>query len=249
MSILGSVTFYRAQYAEASLFLQECVDLSREFDDVSNLARSLAVLGISLWLAGDVERATDAMEEALQLSRQLGDPLALGMILMYLAEITHWQGQHERVSMYLREYLDLVGWPRNNRGLLVAAGLALLGRTAYLTGESVQARRCLVEGLEAVRASRLKGLPLAHCLESLAAVEGSDGQPIRAAHLFGAAQTWWLACGAVRHWPEREAYERDMSSVRAQLDESAFAAAWDEGRAMTLDQILDYALEDAPVEA
>ena len=66
---------------------------------------------------------------------------------------------------------------------------------------------------------------------------------MRAARLFGAAEAWWLACGAVRNAPEQQAYEHDVAGVRAQLEGSAFSAAWAEGRAMTLDQILAYALE------
>jgi len=61
--------------------------------------------------------------------------------------------------------------------------------------------------------------------------------------LFGAAEASWLACGAVRNAPDQQAYDHDVAGVRAQLEGSVFSAAWAEGRAMTLDQILAYALE------
>jgi ATP/maltotriose-dependent transcriptional regulator MalT len=248
MSILGSVALYRGQYAEAKPFLLDCVALSRQFDDDSNLARSLSTLGRSLWLAGDAQRATDVMKEALRLGRQLGDPVAYGLVLMHQAEIAQWQSQHDEASTRLRECLDLLGWPARNQGLLVGAGLARLGRSAYLNGDSRLARTSLACAFGALRASQQKGFHLAEGLESLAALEGDDGQPIRAARLFGAAETRWLACGAVRHWPAQPAYERDVARVRAQLEETQFESAWAEGRAMRVDQILDYALEDAPAE-
>jgi len=42
---------------------------------------------------------------------------------------------------------------------------------------------------------------------------------------------------------EREPHDRQVSSVREELGESEFAAAWEEGRTMTLDQSVAYALE------
>ena len=40
-------------------------------------------------------------------------------------------------------------------------------------------------------------------------------------------------------------YDRALAAARAQLDEAAWNAAWAEGRAMTLEQAVTYALEDA----
>ena len=39
-----------------------------------------------------------------------------------------------------------------------------------------------------------------------------------------------------------DAYQRDLASARAQLGEAAFKAAWEEGRALSLEQATDYAL-------
>jgi hypothetical protein len=39
-------------------------------------------------------------------------------------------------------------------------------------------------------------------------------------------------------------HDRNVAAVRAQLDEATFAAAWAEGRAMTLEQTIVYALAD-----
>jgi len=42
----------------------------------------------------------------------------------------------------------------------------------------------------------------------------------------------------------RASYARSVDRVREQLGEAAFAAAWDEGRALPLDQAIAYALGD-----
>ena len=243
-SVLGSVASHRGQYVQASAFMQNCVALSREFDDRSNLARSLGLEGRCLWLAGAEERANDALEEALQLARQVGDPLALGLVLVYVAQTALWRGQYELSSTRMRECLGLLGWPARNHGLLITLGVALLGRSAYLEGKNRQARTHLLQAFEVVRASRVAGPYLAAVVEWLAAAECDEGQLIRAARLFGAAEAWWLAYGSPRLAPEQPAYERDVAKLRAELDESALADAWAEGRAMTLDQVLRYVLDD-----
>jgi hypothetical protein len=52
----------------------------------------------------------------------------------------------------------------------------------------------------------------------------------------GAAETLLEESGAPLAPPERAAYERNLASVRARLDQAAFAAAWAAGRALTLAQ-------------
>jgi tetratricopeptide (TPR) repeat protein len=243
-SVLGTLASSRGQYAQASTFMQECVTLSREFNDPSNLARSLGVLGRSLWLAGAENRGRAALEEALWLARQIGDPLALSLVSIYLAEVALWQGEHELSSMHMREYVDLLGSPARRSGLLAAMGIALLGRAAFLKGNVHPARLYLHQALEGIRISRMAGPYLAEALEWLAAVEGAEGRLIRAARLFGAGEAWWHACGAIRYPPDQPSYERDIANLRAQFDEPALTTAWAEGHAMTLDQVLAYVLDD-----
>ena len=78
----------------------------------------------------------------------------------------------------------------------------------------------------------------------LGGVAGAVGQGERAARLLSAAATLLESIGlsvAVR--PELRAdYDRYVAVARAQLNESAFAAAWAEGRAMSLDQAVAEAL-------
>ena len=73
----------------------------------------------------------------------------------------------------------------------------------------------------------------------------ADGQAdtLRAARLFGAAEALRETLGAPRLAIYARAPPARVASLRSQLDEPACAAAWAEGRAMTLEQALAYALE------
>ena len=65
---------------------------------------------------------------------------------------------------------------------------------------------------------------------------------MRAVHLYGAAKNLMDSVGA---WSKDNvsAFENDIAPCRAALSESTFAEAMEEGRAMTMEQAIAYALE------
>ncbi len=74
-------------------------------------------------------------------------------------------------------------------------------------------------------------------------------QPLRgcSARLFGAAEGLLEAVGAAvynYYLPDRSLYERTVSATRSQLGDAAFEEAQAEGRAMTFEQAVTYALAD-----
>ena len=92
---------------------------------------------------------------------------------------------------------------------------------------------------------------VAYILEGLGVVAGLQGAADRAARLLGAADGLIEAVGVRGHTyylPYRSRYERAIAAVRAQLGEQAFEAARAEGRGMTFEWAVAYALQgdDAP---
>jgi len=73
----------------------------------------------------------------------------------------------------------------------------------------------------------------------------------RAARLLGATEAVREAIqiGLSAAYPDRIEYDRYVAAVRAQLDEAVFAAAWAEGRALTLEQAIEYALSEPETPA
>jgi hypothetical protein len=80
-------------------------------------------------------------------------------------------------------------------------------------------------------------------LEGLAGVAAATAAPRRAARLWGAADALRREIGNAREVRESIAYERQVKPVRAILAAEAFDRAWDEGRAMSLDDAVRYALD------
>jgi tetratricopeptide (TPR) repeat protein len=83
----------------------------------------------------------------------------------------------------------------------------------------------------------------AACIEGLAAVASAQGQVARAARLWSSAAAIREAIGAPLRPIDRPRQEASLAQLRAQLGEEAFAAAWAEGRALSLEQAIAFALE------
>jgi tetratricopeptide (TPR) repeat protein len=65
----------------------------------------------------------------------------------------------------------------------------------------------------------------------------------RGARMLGAVEALLETIGAVLDADDRLPYERSVASVRAQLGEEAFKRAWEKGRAMSMEQVIAFALE------
>ena len=66
----------------------------------------------------------------------------------------------------------------------------------------------------------------------------------RAARLYGATETFYAQFRFLISPLERENHERNIAAVRAALGEEALSALWEEGRAMTVEQAVEYALKE-----
>jgi DNA-binding NarL/FixJ family response regulator len=77
-----------------------------------------------------------------------------------------------------------------------------------------------------------------------AVLAGSQGQAVRSARLWGAAEALREAIGAGLVPVERHYYGLHIAAARAQLDRAAWQAAWNEGRTTSPERAIDYALED-----
>jgi non-specific serine/threonine protein kinase len=113
-----------------------------------------------------------------------------------------------------------------------------LGYAAWLQGDGARAPACYRESLD-LQAQLDAPNQIAECLEGIAAVLAERGRARAAARLLGAVEAHREA-GYVRLRYER--HTRRAASVRAQLGEAAWAAAWEAGRHLSWEQAVDEAL-------
>jgi hypothetical protein len=118
-----------------------------------------------------------------------------------------------------------------------AEALALLGKVEAARGDPAGARILYEESLAIAGEIGDKEL-LASGLAGLARVVARQGEPAWSVRLWGRAEALRDAIGAPLQPIERAEYEQAVAAVCDHLGESAFVAAWTQGRAMTTEQVL-----------
>ncbi|MBI4028349.1 MAG: hypothetical protein HY360_25415 [Verrucomicrobia bacterium] len=121
-----------------------------------------------------------------------------------------------------------------------------LGQVVFAQGDLPNARDLFKEGMTLFQELNDKS-GIAFGLDGFAKMACAEKKMERAARLFGAAEIVPEAARSPRNfWPvDRADYDRHIAAVRASLGEEAFAAAQAHGRALTMEQAIAYALENA----
>ncbi len=232
---LASVLFYQGEYARAQALLEESLVFSRDVGDVQAHALSLALLGMVLLIQGDLARAHPRLEESLSISRKLGYKRNIGLSIYFLGMAAFLQGDVVRARSLLEE--SLVFFKEVGERGRIAEVLGSLGLISFSQGDYAAAHALLEESLKITRKLDYK-LDTSACLEVLAAVVAAQGEPVRAVWFMSAAQVLRETIGTPLPSLLQAMHEFTIASVRTQLGEQAFDAAWAEGRAMTPEQVL-----------
>jgi DNA-binding NarL/FixJ family response regulator len=126
----------------------------------------------------------------------------------------------------------------------ITAALYTLATLAQAEHDHEHARALFEEGLPA-SAELGNETDVAHYLEGLAAVAASQGRIVRAARLWGAEEALLekIEVGVHTYVPDRSLHRGRVADARSRLDDEAFAAAWAEGRTMSPEQAIAYALD------
>jgi predicted ATPase/DNA-binding CsgD family transcriptional regulator len=235
LNFLGLALVYQGEYAQAQARLEESRVLSEAAGDVGNYAASLMLLGLALLAQGDLAQAQAQLEESLVISRKMSYKRNIGLSIYFLGLVNFQQGDVSRASSLLEESLVLfqeVGERVRIAEVFAAQGFLLLSQ-----GDYAAARALLEESLQLSLDLDYKW-NTALCLEGVATVVAVRGEPERAVWLLSAAQELREAVGTPLPSMFQALHEFTMASVRTQLGEQAFAAAWAEGRDMTSEQAL-----------
>jgi predicted ATPase/class 3 adenylate cyclase/uncharacterized protein HemY len=237
---LGFMACEQGDYGAARAHLEESLAIARERGDKQGIAWSLLRLGEVTYDQGEYGAARAHLEESLAMFRELESKWGIAWTLLRLGEVAYDQGEYGAARAHLEESLA-IHRERGDKGG-IATALGSLGRMAHDQGDYGAARALLEEGLAIFRALGHK-LGIAQNLEGLAALAVAQAHSERAARLFGAAEGLREATGAPLPPADRAEHDRPVAAVRTALGEEAFASAWAEGRAMSLEAVIQYALE------
>jgi tetratricopeptide (TPR) repeat protein len=151
------------------------------------------------------------------------------------------QGDLERATAVSEEAASMLR--ERNRNHYLAEVLENLGWAALLKGSSEQAKALFAESLGLQRELGDK-LTAPNTLEALASAAAAQGEAERTARLYGVVEKLNEVMGTPQDAGEDALSEPYFAAARSQLDEATWQEAWAEGRAMTLEEAIFYALEE-----
>jgi non-specific serine/threonine protein kinase len=232
-------------FERAAAFARECLANCEEGDDW--------LVGAAWWLLGGISRGMGAYESsvaelnrAIELYRLQGPQWCVESIQIDLGAASLGVGDYDRAAALFDDAL-LRSRARDDRFDTVYA-LGYLGLTACAMRDAAMATSRYAEAIPLWRTLQAPEL-VAEGLAGAATVAALLGSPERSANLYGAADALRERAGHAFTLPERELFERAQRSVRERLGECAYAAAYDAGRQLTVDQAIAEAAsgEPAPV--
>jgi predicted ATPase/class 3 adenylate cyclase len=235
---LGWMEQQRGNHGQAAAILGEALAVFRELIDKQLIGWALAHQGVVAYELGEYDHAQVLLEDSLALGREVGNKVIIAFALNYLADVLRSQGKVALALPLLDEGISLLREIGGGYGLPPA--LRSRGDTALTQREFDRASALYRESL--MIWSKMGGRRgIAEGLEGMAGLALARGELERSVRLYAAAEAIRQAIGAPRPPRSREAYERDLATIRAGLGEEAFVTAWKDGQALTLDQAYEVA--------
>jgi len=219
---------------------EESVALFRQAGDRDGEAHAPGMIGFAALQMGDLDRATTIFEKVLEKLREQRDAWTAAHILNHLAVAPLRRGDYRRAAGYAEEALGLT--QQTGDRLAAQTALQILAQSAWASGEHEEATRYFRASL--LFASELADrVNVAYCMQGLAVAAWSLGETRRAALLLGAAESLLEAAAAPLYaWADHDLHQMAADDIRERLGTQAWEEARDEGRAMTLEQAVEYAL-------
>ncbi|HEU5423205.1 MAG TPA: tetratricopeptide repeat protein [Nitrolancea sp.] len=235
----GFLAHHRRDSTLARALLDESLAIARARDDRWTVAWVLHHLGRVAYFDDDPAAARALGEESLAVAEAIGDRWLNAWPLHLLGLAAHIAGDYSSAREYYARSLAI----RRELGYQEGIGilLVLLGVVALREGDLARAHALFREGVEGAQ-TVLGPWGLAMPLAGFAHLAAASGQPLRATRLGAAA----AAQSEASHTPLIPLFDallrEGLEAARRALDEGAYAAAWAEGRVLSLEESIAEAL-------
>ncbi len=241
LNAAGHLAFAQGDYAAGKGDHHQALALSQESGDVVGRAWALIFLASNMGAFPDeVEAGIRLCQDGLTLFRELGDMPGITRALNTLGELARLVGDYERAKDAYEECRALsLQMGDKQRAAIVMGNLSYV---AMHQGDYLRAEALLREGLTLMVELNYKyyfGLSIA----MLAGPVGANGQPERAARLLGASEGILLSLDASLQPADQIEIDCYLADIRAQLDEKTYSDACSQGRAMSIEDAVAYALD------
>ncbi len=224
----------------AEKLADEALVLHRRFGDVWGAAYSAFMVGNAIAEQGEAARAQPLLAESVRVFRELGDEHYALIASTNLAWATGDAGDPERERALHEDNLRRARELGDER--VQAQSLAQLAMFARDDGRLEEAGSMLRAALQ-IDHDHGDVLALATNLGRLASVLVLAGSGETAVQLLSSSEALTAGLGAsVPSWAAAR-NEETLTTIRSQLDEAAVDEAWEQGRALSVDEAIALALD------
>ena len=242
LATAGYLACWQGEFASGRPPLEEALTLFRQLKEGWGIAYALHGLGVVAMSEGDISLGHSRFKQALDEAREADDKWLTAFSLHFLAIALSYRGQHAQALSFLEEsdaIREELGGNKQGR----AFSLYHRARIARHLGDLPAARSRHAEGMLLFQQTGDRR-GIGYSLAGFAILAAAQGNVQRAARLSGAVASLEDVLGSFLDAPIQSKYDQELASVRAELDEEAFAAASAKGRSMTMEQAIAYALRD-----
>jgi predicted ATPase len=238
LALGATINGFRGAIDLARAWSQESIDLSRQHHFAYVLAN---VVGMDMFLAIMTGQAVPpgVADETLQVARASGNPWVLALAFTNAGRVEMMGGRWAKAYLLLDESASLFQKIRDPA--MYNSTRSEMGHLFRRQGRYSEATAVYRETIRTFR-ERGQHAAVAHELECFAFMAAAQGQPARAATLLGAAEALRQGIKSDMTLVERREYTQVVDDLPAHLDEPAFSRAWAEGRALPMEEAIQFAL-------
>jgi tetratricopeptide (TPR) repeat protein len=228
------------KYSEAMQVNEQGRAISHASGDVHEAARFSSTLQSVRIIRGDWGAARQELEPLLPIFRQSKEALRYVATLLSLGEVARLDGNYPLAKQYYSESLERARSLGLNYQIVLNANN--LGFIALHDGDVPLAQTLFSECLTVSQRNNLRA-QIYFALFGFAGVWAVKQSPQRAVSLL-AVFKHFIESGDRRSYTpvDEQEYQHYLAMARAQLDQATFNAAWEAGRALTLEQAIALAL-------
>ncbi|HJR79525.1 MAG TPA: hypothetical protein VJ821_05585, partial [Anaerolineales bacterium] len=225
-------------------YWEEAIDLFRRAGDRNFAAGLLCLIArFRILLTGDIEKAQKELDEAAQLELLLNKSIGIGGLWgepgFAKSLIAVLRGEYEQAYALLDEMVILAKELGNRMGYLWTR--VHIGHVALRAGDLTEARTIFAETTENFHKDG-NTIGVVFAVEGLAGLSLAVGKLEQAARLIGWADEARERILNPRPFLEQATVDQVIAACLARLGEAAFSDAYDDGKNMAIDEVVDYAL-------
>jgi predicted ATPase/transcriptional regulator with XRE-family HTH domain len=237
----GTLAWLAHEHHSARDLHERSLAISRNLGKKDQVAASLRILGNLARDTGDYQRAGRFYSESMTNYRELNDQSGIAYLLISMGESARSQHNYSEAMRLYEESLEMLRTKADNFGIMTCFGNQ--AHIEYEQGKHDSSTQFFQQALK-IAISFENYQVIASYLAGLGGIARLKSNPMRGVRLLSASHSI-LERGNLKLYRLDELRNtNDVEILRAQLSEAEWQKAWRDGEEMSLDEAIEYALQE-----